>query len=150
MRSDLAVKWLSLGNKIGTSKSKYALWLNVYHIWCTLAVPHPSVKRNEYWKEWPMCNRAIRVSSFLFFRGQDIHSFNTGTILYNWFIFWELSHPTQTATVLIYIYLCVVLGRGGGGEGDYTIRYTYRYQNDSCDYRRTGSDENHFNVSLTE
>ena len=50
-----------------------------------MAVPHPSVKRNEYWKEWPMCNRAITVSSFLFFRGQDIHSFNTGNILYNLF-----------------------------------------------------------------
>ena len=36
-------------------------------------------------KEWPMCNRAITVSSFLFFRGQDIHSFNTGNILYNLF-----------------------------------------------------------------
>ena len=32
-----------------------------------------------------MCNRAITVSSFLFFRGQDIHSFNTGNILYNLF-----------------------------------------------------------------
>ena len=32
-----------------------------------------------------MCNRAITVSSFLFFRGQDIHSLNTGNILYNLF-----------------------------------------------------------------
>ena len=32
-----------------------------------------------------MCNWAITVSSFLFFQGQDIHSFNTGNILYNLF-----------------------------------------------------------------
>ena len=32
-----------------------------------------------------MCNQIITVSSFLFFRGQDIHSFNTGNILYNLF-----------------------------------------------------------------
>ena len=36
-------------------------------------------------KEWPMCNRAITVSSFLFVRGQTIHSFNIGNILYNLF-----------------------------------------------------------------
>ena len=36
-------------------------------------------------KELSMYNRAIAVSSFLFFRGQDIHSFNTGNMLYNLF-----------------------------------------------------------------
>ena len=36
-------------------------------------------------QEWPMCNRAITVSSFLFVREQTIHSFNTGNILYNLF-----------------------------------------------------------------
>ena len=38
-------------------------------------------------KEWvrKMCNQAITVSSFLFVRGQDICSFNTGNILYNLF-----------------------------------------------------------------
>ena len=35
MRSDLAVKWLSL-ILIKSEQVKYALWLNVYHIRCTL------------------------------------------------------------------------------------------------------------------
>ena len=46
MRSDLAVKWLSLIS-IKSKQAKHALWLNDYHIRCTLAAPHPSVKRNE-------------------------------------------------------------------------------------------------------
>ena len=45
----------------------------------------PFNKKEWVRKEWPMCNRAITVSSFLFFRGQAIHSFNTGNILYNLF-----------------------------------------------------------------
>ena len=45
----------------------------------------PFNKKERVRKEWPMCNRAIRVSSFLFVRGQNIHSFNTGGILYNLF-----------------------------------------------------------------
>ena len=45
----------------------------------------PFSKKQRVIKEWPMCNRAITVSSFLFFRGQDIHSFNTGNILHNLF-----------------------------------------------------------------
>ena len=48
-------------------------------------VPHPSIKKEWVRKEWPMCNWAITVSSFLFFRGQDIYSFNTGNIWYNLF-----------------------------------------------------------------
>ena len=36
-------------------------------------------------KKWPMCKRAITVSSFLFVWWQTIHSFNTGNILYNLF-----------------------------------------------------------------
>ena len=46
MRSDLAVKWLSLIS-VKSEQVKYGLWLNIYHIRCTLAVPHPSMKRNE-------------------------------------------------------------------------------------------------------
>ena len=46
MRSDLAVKWLSLIS-IKSEQVKYALWLNVYHIRCTLAVPHPSIKGSD-------------------------------------------------------------------------------------------------------
>ena len=45
----------------------------------------PFNKKEWVRKEWPMCNRAITVSSFLFFRGQDIQSFNTGNIWYNLF-----------------------------------------------------------------
>ena len=44
----------------------------------------PLNKKEWVRKEWPLCNRAITVSSFLFFRGQDIH-FNTGNIWYNLF-----------------------------------------------------------------
>ena len=46
MHSDLAVKWLSLIS-IKSKQVKYALWLNIYHIQCTLVVPHPSIKGNE-------------------------------------------------------------------------------------------------------
>ena len=45
----------------------------------------PFNKKEWVRKEWPMCNRTITVSSFLFFQGQNIHSFNTGNILYNLF-----------------------------------------------------------------
>ena len=45
----------------------------------------PFNKKEWVRKEWPMCNQAITLSSFLFFRGQDIHSFNTWNILYNFF-----------------------------------------------------------------
>ena len=45
----------------------------------------PFNKKEWVRKEWPMCNRAITVSSFLFFPGQNIHSFNTGNIWYNLF-----------------------------------------------------------------
>ena len=45
----------------------------------------PFNKKEWARKEWPMCNRAITVSSFLFVQGQNIHSFNTGNISYNLF-----------------------------------------------------------------
>ena len=41
----------------------------------------PFNKKEWVIKEWPMCNRAITVSSSLFVWGQTIHSFNTGNIL---------------------------------------------------------------------
>ena len=45
----------------------------------------PFNKKEWVIKEWPMCNRAIIDSSFLFVRGQTIHSFNTGNIWCNLF-----------------------------------------------------------------
>ena len=45
----------------------------------------PFNKKEWVIKEWPMCNRAITVSSFLFVQGQTVHSFNIGNILRNLF-----------------------------------------------------------------
>ena len=70
---------LSYFNKIWTSKicSMVKRLSNPMH-----AGGSSSFNKKEWVKkEWPMCNWAITVSSFLFFRGQDIHSFNTGNIL---------------------------------------------------------------------
>ena len=53
-----------------------------------------------------MCDRAITVSSFLFVRGQTIHSFNTGNILHNLFS-GNTSHSDCHSSN---IYLCVILG----------------------------------------
>ena len=82
MRSDLAVKWLSLISIKSEQVSKICSMVK--------GLSHPmhinSFNKKEWvMKEWPMCNRAITVSSFLFVRGQTIHSFNTGNILYNLF-----------------------------------------------------------------
>ena len=70
---------LSYFNKIRTSKicSMVKRLSNPMH-----AGGSSSFNKKEWVKkEWPMCNWAITVSSFLFFRGQHIHSFNTGNIL---------------------------------------------------------------------
>ena len=45
----------------------------------------PFNKKEWVIKEWPMCSRAITVSSFLFVRGQTTHCFNTGNISCNLF-----------------------------------------------------------------
>ena len=45
----------------------------------------PFNKKEWVTNEWPMCNRAITVSSFLFVRGQTIHSFSSGNIWCNLF-----------------------------------------------------------------
>ena len=83
MCSDLAVKCLSYFNKIRTSKicSMVKRLSHLMHI----GGSSPFNKKEWVRKEWPMCNRAITVSSFLFVWGQNIHSFNTGNILYNLF-----------------------------------------------------------------
>ena len=74
---------LSYFNKIRTSKicSMVKRSSHPMHI----GGSSPFNRKEWVRKEWPMCNRAITVSSFLFFRGQNIHSFNTGNILYNLF-----------------------------------------------------------------
>ena len=43
----------------------------------------PFNKKEWVIKEWPMCNWAITVSSFLFVKGQTTHFFKTGNILCN-------------------------------------------------------------------
>ena len=99
MRSDLAVKWLSLISIKSEQVSKI----------CSMVkrLSHPmhtggssSFNKKEWViEEWPMCNRAITVSSFPF-----IYSFNIGNI------YFPGTHPTQTDTILIYIYMSVILG----------------------------------------
>ena len=55
-------------------------------------------------KEWPMCNRAITVSSFLFTGQQTIHSFNTGNIFCN--LFSGNSSHSDCHSSNIYLFVC--------------------------------------------
>ena len=64
----------------------------------------PFNKKEWVRKEWPMCNRAITVSSFLFVWGQMIHSFNTGNILYN--LFSRKSSHSDCHGSNIYLLVC--------------------------------------------
>ena len=82
MRSDLAVKWLSLISIKSKQVSKICSMVKCSSHPMHIGGSSPFNKKEWVRKEWPMCNRAITVSSFLFFQGQDIHSFNTGNILY--------------------------------------------------------------------
>ena len=85
MHSDLAVKCLSLISIKSEQVSKICSMVKrLSHLMHT-GGSSPFNKKEWIRKEWPMCNQAITVSSFLFFRGQAIHSFNTGNILYNLF-----------------------------------------------------------------
>ena len=83
MRSDLAVKWLSLISIKSEQVSK--IYSTVKHLSHPIHIGGSSPFNKRVIKEWPMCNRAITVSSFLFLRGQTIHSFSIGNILYNLF-----------------------------------------------------------------
>ena len=85
MRSDLAVKWLSLTSVKSEQVSKICSMVKCLSHPMHIGSSSPFNKKEWVRKEWPMCNQAITVSSFLFFQGQDIHSFNTGNILYNLF-----------------------------------------------------------------
>ena len=106
MCSDLAVKWLSLISIKSEQVSKICSMVKcLSHLMC-IGSSSPYNKKEWVRKEWPMCNRAITVSSFLFVQGQNIHSFNTGNILYNLFSR-NSSHSDCHSSN---IYLCVVLG----------------------------------------
>ena len=85
MHSDLAVKWLSLISIKSKQVSKICSMVKCLSHLMHIGSSSPFNKKERVRKEWPMCNWAITVSSFLFFQGQDIHSFNTGNILYNLF-----------------------------------------------------------------
>ena len=82
MRSDLAVKLLSLISINSKQVSKICSMVKCSSHPMHIGGSSPFNKKEWVRKGWPMCNRAITVSSFLFFQGQDIHSFNTGNILY--------------------------------------------------------------------
>ena len=85
MRNDLAVKWLSLISIKFEQASKICSHVKRLSHPMHIGGSSPFNKKEWVRKEWPMCNRAITVSSFLFVRGQNIHSFNAGNILYNLF-----------------------------------------------------------------
>ena len=85
MCSDLAVKWLSLIAIKSKQVSKICSMVECLSHPMHTGGSSPCNKKEWVIKEWPVCNWAITVSSFLFVRGQTKHSFNTGNILYNLF-----------------------------------------------------------------
>ena len=85
MRSDLAVKWLSLISIKSEQVSKICSMVKSLSHPIHIGGSSPFNKKEWVIKEWPMCNRAITVSSFLFVQGQTIHSFSIGNIFYNLF-----------------------------------------------------------------
>ena len=85
MCSDLAVKWLSLISVKPEQESKICSIVKRLSHPMHTGGSSPFNKKEWVRKEWPVCNRAITVSSFPFVRGQDIHSFNSANILYNLF-----------------------------------------------------------------
>ena len=84
----MRVRILCAENYLQLSKNLIAairlLWSPFYWLRCLCPVLWPL---HTITKEWPMCNWAITVSSFLFVQGQTVHSFNIGNIK---FIFQEL------------------------------------------------------------
>ena len=106
IRSNLAVKWHSLisikTDQVIKIRSMVKRSSHPMHT----GGSSPFNKKEWVIKEWPMCNRAITVISFLFVPGQTIHSFNTGNILYNLFSR-NSSHSDCHSSN---IYLCVILG----------------------------------------
>ena len=72
MRSDLAVKWLSLISIKSEQVSKICSMVKSLSHPMHIGGSSPFNKKEGVRKEWPMCNRAITVSPFLFVREQDI------------------------------------------------------------------------------
>ena len=104
MRSDLAVKWLSLISIKSEQVSKICSMVKRLSHPMHTGGSSPFNKKEWVRKEWPMCNRAITVSSFLFVRGQNIHSFNTGNILY--ILFSGNSSHSDCHSSNIYLFVC--------------------------------------------
>ena len=86
MRNDLAVKWLSLISIKSEQVSKICSMVKRLSHPMHIRGSSPFSKKEWVIKEWPMCNRAITVSSFRLSEDKKkIHSFNTGNMLYNLF-----------------------------------------------------------------
>ena len=83
--SKQAVKWLSLISIKSEQVSKICSMVKRLSHPIHIGGSSPFNKKEWVIKEWPMYNRAITISSFLFVRGQTIHSFSIGNILYNLF-----------------------------------------------------------------
>ena len=84
-RSDWAVKCLSLISTRPEQVSKICSIVKSSSHLMHIGGSSPFNKKEWVITEWPMCNWAITVSSFLFVWGQTIHSFKTGNILCNLF-----------------------------------------------------------------
>ena len=67
---DWAVKWLSLISTRSEQVSKICSIVKRSSHPMHIGGSSPFNKKEWVMKEWPMCNRAITVSSFLFVRGQ--------------------------------------------------------------------------------
>ena len=80
-RWDWALKWLSLISITSEQVSKICSIVKSSSHPVHIDGSSPFNKKEWVIKEWPMCNQAITVSSFLFVRGQTTHSFKTGNIL---------------------------------------------------------------------
>ena len=85
IRSDWDVKWLSLISVKSEQVSKIFYMVKSWSHPMHIGGSSPFNKKEWVIKEWRMCNRVITVSSFLFVRGQTIHSFSTGNIWCNLF-----------------------------------------------------------------
>ena len=82
-RSDWAVKWLSLISIRSEQVSKIRSTVKSSPQPMHIGGSSPFSKKAWVIKEWPICNWAITVCSFLFVRGQITHSFKTGNIVCN-------------------------------------------------------------------
>ena len=80
-----SVKWLSLISVKSKQVSKIWFMVKCWSHPMHIGGSSPFSKKEWVIKEWPMCSQAITVSSFLFVRGQTIHSFSTGNIWCNLF-----------------------------------------------------------------